>query len=119
MKAVRTIELDKEVKGVFYDDEYLGFILKNEGEACELRLYDMEGKQKLSRTFTGEYANVKMSQGNVLMYDGKKCRIYSELGVEKFEGEVDKDIMEIRPLAGINKYLLMSADGMEEVRLVK
>ena len=56
---------------------------------------------------------------NHLMYDGKKCRIYSELGVEKFEGEVDKDIMEIRPLAGINKYLLMSADGMEEVRLVK
>lgn len=119
MKAVQTIELGKEVKSVFHDKKYLGFILKNEGEGCELRLYDIEGKQKLSRTFTGEYANVKVSQGNVFLYDGKKCRIYSELGVEKFEGEVDKEIMEIRPLAGINKYLLMSADGMEEIRLVK
>ena len=45
--------------------------------------------------------------------------IYSELGVKKFEGEMDKEIMEILPLQGINKYLVMNADGIEEIRLVK
>lgn len=118
-KNTKTVELDKEVQSVFHDDEYLGFILKNNGEGYELRLYDLEGKQKLSKTFTGEYGNVKIADGNVMMYDGKKCMIFSELGVKKFEGEAEKAILEIIPLAGINKYLVMNADGMEEVRLVK
>ena len=31
----------------------------------KLRLYDMEGNQKLSKTFTGEYGNVKVADGNI------------------------------------------------------
>lgn len=118
-KATRTVELHKEVRSFFHDEEYLGFILKNDGEGYELRLYDMEGNQKLSKTFTGEYSNVKAADGNIILYDGKNCLIFSELGVKKFEGEADKEILEILPIVGINKYLVMSADGMEEVRLVK
>lgn len=118
-KNTITVKLDKEVKSIFHDEEYLGFVLKNNGEGYELRLYDMEGKQKLSKTFVGEYSNVKIDNGNIMMYDGKKCMIFSELGVKKFEGEAEKAIMEILPLAGVNKYLVMNADGMEEVRLVK
>ena len=118
-EAAKTIELDKEIKSVFYDEEYLGFILNDSDEGYEMRLYDMEGKEKLSRAFTGEYTNVKVSRGNVFLYNGKKCRIYSELGVKKFDGEADQDILEILPLTGINKYLVMNADGMDEIRLVK
>ncbi|MGN0405366.1 MAG: DUF5711 family protein [Bariatricus sp.] len=116
----KTVEIEKEIKSVFYDKEYIGFVLQNVGtEGYELRLYNMSGNLALSREFEGEYSNIKVSNGNVIMYDGKKCLIYSELGVKKFEGEMDKDIMEILPLQGINKYLVMNADGMEEIRLVK
>lgn len=119
-KLSKTVELEKEIKSVFYDDEYIGFVLKNSGEEkYELRLYNMAGTLKLSKTFTGEYSNVKVSRGNVIMYDGRKCTIFSEWGVQKFEGELDKEIMEILPLTGVNKYLVMNTDGLEEVRLVK
>ena len=30
-----------------------------------------------------------------------------------------QEIMEILPLQGINKYLVMNADGIAEIRLVK
>ena len=53
------------------------------------------------------------------MLDGKKCIIFSDWGVRKFDGEVEMNIKEILPLTGINMYLLVSNDGMEEVRLVK
>lgn len=116
----KTVEIEKEIKSVFYDKEYIGFILQNVGtEGYELRLYNMSGNLALSRDFEGEYSNIKVSNGNVIMYDGKKSLIYSELGVKKFEGEMDKEIMEILPLQGINKYLVMNADGIEEIRLVK
>ena len=119
-KATMTVELDKEVQQVFYDDEYLGFVLKNVGEEeSELRLYNMNGEQKMSKTFVGEYSNISISKGNIVMLDGKKCIIFSDWGVRKFDGEVEMNIKEILPLTGINMYLLVSNDGMEEVRLVK
>ena len=119
-KATMTVELDKEVQQVFYDDEYLGFVLKNVGEEeSELRLYNMNGEQKMSKKFVGEYSNISISKGNIVMLDGKKCIIFSDWGVRKFDGEVEMNIKEILPLTGINMYLLVSNDGMEEVRLVK
>lgn len=119
-ELTRTVELDKEIKSVFYDKENIGFVLQNTGkEGYELRVYSVAGDLKLSRDFEGEYSNIKVSKGNIIMYDGKKCLIFSSLGVRKFEGEMEKEIMEIQPLLGVNKYLMMNADGMEEIRLVK
>ena len=118
-KLSKTVKLDKQIKSFFHDDEYLGFILKEESGEYELRLYDMEGNQKLSKTFTGEYGNVKIADGNVIMYDGTSCLIYSKLGVKQFEGTTEYEIKEVIPVFGINKYLVMNADGLAEVRLVK
>lgn len=118
-KLSKTVKLDKQIKSFFHDDEYLGFILKEESGEYELRLYDMEGNQKLSKTFTGEYGNVKVADGNVIMYDGTSCLIYSGLGVKQFEGTTEYEIKEVIPIFGINKYLVMNADGLAEVRLVK
>ena len=118
-KLSKTVKLDKQIKSFFHDDEYLGFILKEESGEYELRLYDMEGNQKLSKTFTGEYGNVKIADGNVIMYDGTSCLIYSKLGVKQFEGTTEYEIKEVIPIFGINKYLVMNADGLAEVRLVK
>ena len=116
----KTVEIEKTIQSVFYDKNYIGFVLKNAGEEkAELRLYNMSGEQKVSKTFVGEYKNISISDGNVLMFDGGKCAIFSSWGVQKFEGEVDMNIKEILPLTGINMYLLISNDGMEEIRLVK
>jgi len=116
----KTVEIEKKIQSVFYDKNYIGFVLKNAGEEkSELRLYNMNGEQKMSKTFIGEYSNILISDGNILMFDGGKCAIFSSWGVQKFEGEVEMNIKEILPLSGINMYLLISNDGMEEVRLVK
>ena len=53
------------------------------------------------------------------MYEGKKCSIFMRNGILKFDGEMENNIMEIFPVSGVNKYIVMSADGMKKVRLVK
>lgn len=53
------------------------------------------------------------------MYEGASCLIYSKLGVKQFEGTTEYEIKEVIPVFGINKYLVMNADGLAEVRLVK
>ncbi len=114
------ITIDKEIKSVVHNEHYIGLILKNEGkEGCEMRLYNGDGKLIISKDFTGDYSNVKLCGRQVIMYDGKKCRIFMRNGILKFDGEMENNIMEIFPVAGVNKYIVMSADGMAKVRLVK
>ena len=73
----------------------------------------------MSKDFTGNYKNAKISGNQVILYDGKKCRIFLRSGVEKFQGEMNNTIMEIIPTFGVNKYIVMNANGMEDIRLVK
>lgn len=119
-KEVTTIQIDQEIKSVFHNEKYIGVVLKNTGKAgSKLRLYNTAGKVVLEETFSGDYKNVKISRNQVIMYDGKQCSIFTKNGIHKFDGEFNENIMEIVPISGVNKYLVITANGMEEVRLVK
>ena len=114
------VEIDKEIKSVFHSQKYIGMILKNEGkEGYELRLYNDRGQMAMSEDFSGDYSNVKICGSQVIMYDGKNCSIFTRGGIQKFEGEMNSNILEIFPVAGVNKYIVMNENGMEVVRLVK
>lgn len=114
------IELDKEIESVFHNSKYIGLVLKNEGaEGSELRLYNAGGSMVMSKMFTGEYNNVKICGSQVILYDGKNCAIFTRSGIQKFKGEMNSNILEIFPIMGVNKYIVMNENGMEEVRLVK
>ena len=114
------VNIDKKIRSVFHSERYIGLILKNEGkEGYELRLYNADGKLVISKDFTGDYSNVKICGRQVIMYDGKECCIFLRNGIQKFDGEMDHNIMEIFPIMGVNKYIVMSTDGMEKIRLVK
>lgn len=114
------INIDKKIKSVFHSERYIGLILRNEGkEGYELRLYNVDGKTVISKDFTGDYSNVKICGRQVIMYDGKECCIFLRNGIQKFGGEMDHNIMEIFPIIGVNKYIVMSTTGMEKIRLVK
>lgn len=114
------VEIDKEIKSVFHSQKYIGMILKNEGkEGYELRLYNDRGQMAMSEDFSGDYSNVKICGSQVIMYDGKNCSIFTRGGIQKFEGEMNSNILEIFPVAGVNKYIVMNENGMEAVRLVK
>lgn len=115
-----TVKLSKEIKSVFYSSRYIGLVLKNEGEkGYELCLYNKSGKKILSENFSGDYSNVKICGSQVVMYEGKKCSVFTRNGIRKFDGEMDETIQEMFPVAGVNKYIVMNANGMEVVRFVK
>jgi hypothetical protein len=114
------IPLEKKIKSVFYSEKYIGLILKNEGAAgYELCLYNTAGRKVMSEDFVGDYTHAKIDGGKVLMYDGKKCSVFTRTGVHRFEGELNSNILEMFPMTGINKYIVMSENGMEIVRFVK
>ncbi len=119
-KESQVIELDKEIKSISYNDNHIALVLKNVGEAGdELRLYRLDGKQVMNAEIEGEYANIKISKGQVLLYEESKCAIFNASGVCKYEGTLEMNVMDMFPTTGLNKYMVISANGFQEIQLAK
>lgn len=117
-KKQKEIQITKEIRQVFHSEEYIGFLLKeNKKSGYELRLYDANGTKVLSQKVQDEYTNVRVEGEEVIMFDGQKCSIYTKNGVHRFEGEMNVYIYGMLPVSGINKYMVMSPDGIQTVRL--
>ena len=119
-KETAAVEIKGEIQSVFHSGKYIGILLKANGNSrYELKLYNTSGKEILSRGFAGTYKSAKISGGRIILYDGKKCSIYTRFGVHRFDGEMNNNILEIFPAFGINRYIVMNANGMEDIRLIK
>jgi len=119
-KESLVVDLNKEIKSISYDDKHIALVLKNSEKAgYEMRLYNIEGKHVTSAEFEGEYANIKVSKGQVLLYEGNKCIIFNDSGVCKYEGTLEMNVMDIFPVTGMNKYIVISANGFQEIQLAK
>lgn len=120
VNEVATLVFDKEIQSVGHSDQYIALVFENSGETgYELRMYNKSGKLVTTESFAGDYRNIKISGKQIIMYDGRECAIFLKNGVMKFNGEMNNNIMEIIPVSGVNKYVVMNANGMEYVRLVK
>lgn len=114
------VQISQQIKNVFHTDKYIGFILLNEEKSgYEARLYNKNGHQIMNRAFTGEYANVQMYEDEIIMYTGSQCCIITKTGLMKFEGDLKADALLVLDTKGMNKYLVMSANELRTVHLVK
>ena len=73
----------------------------------------------MNRGFTGEYSNVKMDGDEIILYEGSKCCIITDTGILKFQGDLKVDVLEITRAWGLNRYYVMSANGLRVIYLTK
>jgi len=119
-KEKQVINLNKEIRSIAYNEKYIALVLKNSGETgYELRMYRVNGKQLMSVPVEGEYANIKISKGQVLLYDESKCAIFNNAGVCKYKGTLEMHVLHMFAVTGLNKYMVISTNGFQEIQLVK
>lgn len=117
-KKLTTIKMNNGMKSVFYNEKMIG-VVSNEKGGNVLHLFDKKGQSVLNREFEGEYKNAKISGNLVILNSGKQCTVFSKGGTQRFVGEFDSDILEIKPLMGLNKCLVINTNGFEEIRFTK
>lgn len=114
-----TIEFDKEVKSIFYDQDYIGVIFKGKSGGYVLSVYTVSGKELFSKDLDSEYGNMKIEGDEVILYDGAKCSIFTAKGAHRFEGELKEEIVDVFPSEGMNKYCVITTSGLSEMRLTE
>lgn len=116
-KENKTVKVEKEIVSTFYDDESIGLVFKNDSKD---KLYTMEvyttgGKLKFRKDFNIPYTTIKMSGGNIVMYNSSQICVMNGNGVEKYMGVIDGTINDFFKI-GWNRYLLVLDNGVHVLK---
>lgn len=110
-------DIEKEIKSIFYDEAYIGFVLENTGESPYLlQVYDLNGKQILSMPFDMAYDDIKIKNENIYIINSTQCLMYNLKGKLKFQGDFKEGIVDILPLEE-NRMVVVFGNSVKTVRL--
>jgi hypothetical protein len=114
------IELEKEVKSIFYNDNYFGIVVDSDAEEVgrSMNVYDRSGRLVMGQDFEGDCENVGLMTNNeIVVLNNNVCDLYTMRGVHKFHYEFDEDVKQIIPeVLGLN-YIIVRDKTTERVRL--
>ena len=118
-KLKEEVKINDEIQKVFYNEEYVGFILENHNSRYPYRIevYDLDGNRKMKTEIKMDYDCVSFSGNNILMYDDMNCRIISFDGVEKFKTTFRGEMNGIVPVDGSRTFLFMTRSKIQKVKL--
>lgn len=117
-KENKTVKVEKEIVSTFYDEDIIGLVFKNgdKDELYTMQVYSTNGNLKFEKSFNIPYTTIKMSGGNILMYNSSQICIMNSRGVEKYSGTVDGTIKNLFKI-GWNRYLLVLDSGVSVIKL--
>ena len=114
------VALESEIKSIFYNDEYIGFVISNEkdeesDDAYKLVIYTASGREYADATFDYGYDKISCSGTEILLYNSGSCCIYDWHANEKFSYEFDEPIEALMPSASRGRYILVTEDKISEI----
>lgn len=114
---VARIKVKNEIQSVVYDDKYIALMVKNDESGKNmLQVYDLTGKKVLSQEEEFAYSGIKMSDGNIIMYNDTECKVVSVAGVTKFKYNFIMGITSIVPVSG-EEFIFISGKNVQKILL--
>lgn len=107
----------EEIQSAFYDDSHVGVLLKGDDDKCTMKLFDVSGKNVLTKEISAEYTEVQIRGDEILLHSNTKGAIYRMNGVKKYAGEWKKPISYFFPTSKRNRYLLIQDSKIKKIRL--
>lgn len=114
-----TFSYSKEVKSVYYNEEYIGLVFYSESGTAlyEMQVYSADGKQVGGYQFSLDYSDIIFDEDLILVYSDSECLILNLDHVEKYSGSFAKPVRRMIPLRAAYKYLIVTADSLDTIQL--
>ncbi|MDE6025876.1 MAG: hypothetical protein K2G45_10530 [Lachnospiraceae bacterium] len=115
------IELDEEIRSIFYNDDYIGIIQAAEPKDGEkqykLTTYDLKGNKKFSKNISFSYDNVYAAKKEIIISGGSNCLIIRTNGRVKFNGNLSGKVVSVVPSGKRNEYVVVYDNATEIIKL--
>lgn len=119
-KQTSILNLEKEVKSIFYDSDFLGLVYDDEKKenGHKMEIYDAEGKLRLEQEFRISYQSVEFLENHeICIRDEYQCEIYTLRGVKKFAYKFDDALYKIFSTKSGRRYTFILDGIMQKVKL--
>lgn len=117
-KIKKELFVSKEMKSIFHNDNYFGFITADENGQNTLSLYNMSMSRRFEKQIEEVFTKVSISKANeVMLTDGENVSIYTSLGVNKFVYDFSNGIVDLIPWESYRTYIVIEKGTVERIRL--
>lgn len=118
-KQSATVSFDQEIVSCFHDDDRIGFLFADTtGEAdYRMEIYNYRGKRKAKRLVNADFDEVKMQDGQILMFSEKECHVFTSSGRKRFDSPYEKAVQDIFYFSSFRKYLVITNDSFDWIRI--
>lgn len=116
---IATAMLEEEVRGVYYNESYVGLVFVNQtGEsAYRLDVYNTAGGKIHSLFFDIEYTDIIFSKDQIIIYNDMDCQICNIRGVDKFAGEFEKPVSLLVPTSSVYRFVAVTGSSIDMIEL--
>ncbi|MCI5597234.1 MAG: DUF5711 family protein [Lachnospiraceae bacterium] len=124
-KKVKTLSFNKEIKSVFSNHQYIGYIFENDSEGVEagteqpyqMMIYNKSGHLKASIGRNKLYESVKWGENVIISYTGSECSLLRMNGTEFFCQNLGDNIVDVLPTAKRTEYMVIYSDRSTRIKL--
>lgn len=119
-QATKEIAMKKEVRSIFYNEAYLGFVFDNDNAqvSYNMKIYDLRGANILSKDFQMDYQEIGFLENDeICIRNDLECSIYTLRGVQKYHGNFEKNIWKVMSAGKIRDYVFLLEGETQKVRL--
>lgn len=118
-KQVAEVNFEEEIVSAFHDENRIGFLFNSEEEGYRYRmeLYTYQGRKKTTRQISADFDKIKIENEQILMYGDKNCDIFTLSGQKRFSSAYEKDIEELFYFSEYRKYLVITDDSFDRIRI--
>lgn len=116
----KEIAIEKEIRTIFYNDAYFGFVFDNENKdtSYNMQIHDLRGAEVISKDFEMEYEEIGFLENDeICIRNDLECAIYTLRGVQKYHANFEKNIWKIMSVAGIRDYVFLIDGETQRIRL--
>jgi len=115
------VAMDRQIKSLLWNDKGIELVLRNtEGDyKYTLKSYSLSGREVSSKDFNEEYSSISLEGNRVILLNDMQCTVYTTRGHKVFSGEFDTSLINVMPMPGINKFLVIRNNTIQTIRLTK
>lgn len=119
-KVKKEVAVEKEIRTIFYNDAYFGFVFDNENEktSYNMQIYDLRGAQVVSKDFEMEYDEIGFLENDeICIRNDLECAIYTLRGIQKYHANFEKNIWKVMSVGRIRDYVFLIDGETQRIRL--
>ncbi len=114
------VQVEEEIISTFYDENNIGLVFKNDDQDSDslytMKVYNTAGSMKFERDFNIAYNSIRISDGDIIMFNESQVCVINSNGQVRYNGNLDEGSIRDFFKIGLNRYVVVLDGGVKTIR---